>query len=75
MFANGDGFEIEPSGSNDIFAYVNLDLDHRSASASWNGLEHASHAQENLGTMTRQGGCWVNDAARICAWKPGTRPR
>jgi hypothetical protein len=57
------------------FAYVNLEGD-GTANGSWNGtIPGATHAHDNLGTLTRQGGCWTNDQARICAWKPGTRPR
>ncbi|HQZ82522.1 MAG TPA: hypothetical protein PLR83_04830 [Pyrinomonadaceae bacterium] len=35
----------------------------------WNGARDATHAHDPLGEMTRNGACWQNDRARICAWK------
>lgn len=37
------------------------------ASAFWNETAGASHAHTPLGALTRDGACWVNAAARICA--------
>lgn len=50
------------------FAYVTIDdpndADH--ATGNWNGVEAESHAQDPLGTLTRNGDCWSNSSAKIC---------
>jgi hypothetical protein len=56
-----------------FFAYVNM-VDGQ-AWASWNGVANSNHAEVSLGTVVRQGGCWVNSRAKVCAWRPGTRPK
>ncbi len=44
------------------------------AGASWNGVSQASHAQEPLGEgFKRDGGCWSNRTAKICAWNKDDR--
>lgn len=49
------------------FVYLNM-LEKGVASASWNGIEQASHAQELLGEdFKRKGGCWMGKNAEICA--------
>ena len=46
------------------------------ATGSWNGtIPRATHAHTDLGTLTRQDACWINEQARVCAWRPGTRRR
>src|SRR5262249_54892945 len=46
------------------------------ATASWNGtIPGATHAHTDLGNLSRQGACWVNEQAKVCAWRPGTRRR
>ncbi len=35
----------------------------------WNGEWGGSHAHAPLGRLIRIGGCWVNQRARVCAWK------
>jgi hypothetical protein len=57
-----------------FFAYVFIDAGGK-ASASWNAAEGSNHADADLGAVTRQGGCWVNTNAKVCAWRPGTRPK
>jgi len=49
------------------FAYVLRDS--RSARGSWNADPQSSHAHVNLGMLRRDGACWLNDHARVCAWK------
>ena len=44
-----------------------------SATGSWNGTEHASHAMVDLGTLRRAGACWQNERAKVCVWKVGER--
>ncbi len=62
--ATGDGgFQI--SGG-DYFAYVNV-IGRGVAEASWNENPQSTHAQANLGTVTRKGACWVGANATICA--------
>src|SRR4051794_6236560 len=56
------------------FASVEVDPNQGKARGFWNGVEAAGHAQEELGTLVRQGGCWTNAGAKVCAWRPGTRP-
>lgn len=67
----GGGFQKEGA----IFAAVDIDPSSGTATAYWTGPGPASHAHEPLGAVVRQGGCWVSDSARVCAWRPGTRPR
>ena len=74
MLFPGGGFQTGGAKRGEAFAIVNIDAEHR-GTAYWNGTEHASHAQEDLGAVKRDGGCWFNDTSRICAWRPGTRPR
>ena len=68
------GFEIDNGNAMQIFVVVDIDEDHV-ATGYWNGAEHASHAHDALGILSRDGGCWSNKTARVCAWRPGTRPR
>lgn len=55
------------------FATVLIDTDQGEASGHWNETPGAGHAHTRLGTLARQGACWVNRDAKVCAWKPGTR--
>ncbi len=57
------------------FAYVFLDPAGGKGSAYWNREPNSNHAEAFLGTVLRQGGCWVNAQAKVCAWEPGTRPK
>lgn len=49
------------------FAYVNMDED--GAHGYWNETPDASHAHAELGILKRDGACWTNDTARVCAYK------
>lgn len=51
------------------FAYVSLDGTSGKAQGYWNGVEAEKHAHDDLGTLTKQGGCWTNERARICAFR------
>ncbi|KLK94144.1 hypothetical protein AA309_05450 [Microvirga vignae] len=51
------------------FAFVQVDPETGMGSGYWNGVEAESHAHEDLGTLVRKGACWVNDRARVCAWR------
>jgi hypothetical protein len=48
------------------FAYVLMDDD--GAHGYWNEEPGATHAHSELGILKRDGACWVNDTARVCAW-------
>jgi len=64
------------STRSEYFAFVDLDPDTKGvAAARWNGVGATSHADESLGNLFRHQGCWINDRAKVCAWRSGTRPR
>jgi hypothetical protein len=35
----------------------------------WNGESGALEAKTPLGPLVNRGPCWVNDRARLCAWR------
>ena len=49
------------------FAYVTMEDD--GAQGYWNETPDASHAHSSLGVLHRAGACWVNDTARVCAYR------
>ena len=49
------------------FAYVNMEED--GAHGYWNETPDSSHAHTSLGILMRDGACWKNDTARVCAYK------
>ena len=49
------------------FAYVNMDDD--GAHGYWNETPDASHAHADLGMLKRDGACWKNSTARVCAFR------
>jgi hypothetical protein len=51
------------------FAFVNIAPGASEAMGFWNGQEAADHAHTDLGALTRDGACWVNSTARVCAWR------
>lgn len=70
---------FEPRGGGDFmigdvlgplgyFAIVHLNEDRLTAEAWWNEERFANHAHSYLGTLVRDGACWQNERARICAW-------
>lgn len=71
-FFGGDGsfsaLQLDPSGDLSYFAYV-LVIGRDVAEGHWNGERGASHAHTPLGTLQRRGGCWINETARVCAWR------
>jgi len=63
-------FEADPDGSFRIWddvhtVYVNVDGN--TAEASWNRNPKSPHADSPLGTLARNGACWENATAKICA--------
>lgn len=51
------------------FAFVNVEPGSAQASGFWNGEEAADRAHADLGVLERDGACWVNATARVCAWR------
>jgi len=50
------------------FAYVAVEKDAGTAEGSWNGADpRSTHAHSPLGALRREGACWVNERARVCA--------
>ncbi|MCJ2099467.1 hypothetical protein [Methylobacterium sp. E-046] len=78
MMGKGGGFSIgmvDTGAPSKYFASVNgVDAGSRKGDGFWNGKAAESHAQDPLGQLTKQGGCWMNAAAKVCAWKLGTKP-
>jgi hypothetical protein len=56
-------------------AHVTRDPDTGRATGFWNGADAAPAGHEDLGNLVRDEGCWFNERAKVCAWKPGTRPK
>jgi len=56
------------AGEVDYFAYVLMDGGNQ-ATGYWNEEPGASHAHSPLGTLTRDGACWRNATAKVCAWR------
>jgi hypothetical protein len=50
----------------DYFAYVYPS--HDPANGYWNGTPEATHAHDALGELRRDGACWVNETAKVCAY-------
>jgi len=61
----GDDQPIPAGGF--YFAYV--DVHGNTAEAKWNEDPTDLHADAPLGTLTRNGACWENAIAQICAWR------
>ena len=59
-----DGQSIPIGGF--YFAYV-IDVHGNTAEAKWNEDRTESRANAPLGTLTRNGACWENAIAQICA--------
>jgi len=78
IYLEKDGnFQIHTIKGRLYFADVSLDRDASgTADGFWNGtIPGADHAHTHLGTLTRQDGCWVNEQAKICAWRGGKLQR
>ena len=64
----GGSFQISPViKRGTYFATVQIDKDAGNAMGFWNGVNAESHAHDELGTLVRQGACWVNSRAKVCA--------
>jgi len=49
------------------FAYLYVEGD-GVASAHWNGVNGEARAHNPLGKLVRDGACWSNADAKLCAW-------
>lgn len=71
MYNDGTGSfqitEIRKRGA--YFAQVLIDSSNGTALGYWNGERDATHAHSDIGSLSRDGACWKNDRARVCAWK------
>jgi hypothetical protein len=66
---NGNLF-IGPKEQDKISYFALLNVTGKNiGEGSWNEEEGASHAHTPLGNMQRNGACWENSTAKICAWK------
>ncbi len=63
----GGSFQIYDLKKHGYFAYV--DVDGNTAEGYWNEDPMATHAQSPLGTLARDGACWQNERAKVCAWR------
>lgn len=69
MYNDGTGsFQITELRKKGAY-FAQVLIDQGTALGYWNGTRNATHAHSSLGEMTRDGACWQNDRARICAWK------
>ena len=62
---NGDFFAADIDDRT-AFVYFYID-DEGNGGAMWSG--HESKANHSLGTLQRDGACWKNDEATLCAWE------
>jgi hypothetical protein len=63
-------FEVDPDGSFRIFGatyFAYVFVNGNTATASWNRDPKSTHAGAPLGALTRNGACWENATAQICA--------
>ncbi|MEP6947258.1 MAG: hypothetical protein ABJA02_15165 [Acidobacteriota bacterium] len=63
----GGSFQIYDLKKHGYFAYV--DVNGNTAEGYWNEDPMATHAQSPLGTLMRDGACWQNERAKVCAWR------
>lgn len=65
-------YNADPDGSfrlfgKQYFTYLSV-FEDGTAEASWNADPKSTHAHAPLGALKREGACWVNATAKICAW-------
>ena len=63
----GGGFYVSTGAPMIYFARVGVDG--QTAEGFWNEEPGATHAHSPLGTLTRDGACWSNKDAKVCAWR------
>ncbi|KXK00939.1 MAG: hypothetical protein UZ17_ACD001001993 [Acidobacteria bacterium OLB17] len=69
MYNDGTGsFQITERRKRGAY-FAQVLIDNGEALGYWNEERAATHAHASLGALTRDGACWKNDRARVCAWK------
>ena len=63
---NDGSFQIM-GGNGKYFAQVHVSVP-GSGTGYWNQEAYANHAHSDLGDLTREGACWTNERASVCAW-------
>ena len=68
--SEGGDFQVMSvrNGAPEYFAVVSM-AEGGAALGVWNEDRGANHAHTPLGTLRREGACWLNDEAKVCAWK------
>lgn len=69
IYMNGSTVIVGSDGerrASPYFAYIDANPD-GSADGRWNETPGSTHAQTGLGTLKRDGFCWLNATAKICA--------
>lgn len=61
-------FRFFDEGNDRMFVYVNMNND-GTALGYWPGPDGGTHAHDDLGNLTRDGACWRNEYAGVCAWR------
>jgi hypothetical protein len=74
MFKGPCRIGLDPDGSFTIYEnrepgyFAMVMREGTMAEGYWNGDRSSTHAQAELGMLRRDGACWTNDRARVCAW-------
>lgn len=72
-FYNGDGsFQIGAEAGKPIAYFA--DVNAKSREAYWNGAPGATRTASPLGKVVREGDCWRNDRAQLCARRLDGKP-
>ena len=58
---------VGESHRTNYFAYVNMEND--GAHGYWNETPDSNHADTDLGKLKHDGACWINETARVCAYR------
>ena len=59
---------FDESGALRYFAVVQIERPNEGI-GWWNGQPGANHAHNPLGSLHRDGACWGNNTAKVCAWE------
>jgi hypothetical protein len=62
-------FEVVEKAEPQTFAHTYVNQNEEPTNGVWNGGEGAMHAHDPLGGLHRDGACWLNERAKVCAWE------
>ncbi|WP_299743219.1 hypothetical protein [Devosia sp.] len=62
-------FQVVEKAEPQTFAYIYVNQYDEPTHGVWNGGEGATHAHDRLGELRKDGACWVNERAKVCAWQ------